>query len=340
MADRDTEIASSSLSASISDALQFATPEQRKVTEEFLISSLSPLYQVTETLEAELAEAGKAGGDQSELTARFYEVANRFGENLQRAVHNLLRNVLTRASPLDDDDEANAIFALEEAIFGDVLIRASGTRDWKADVYPLLENGNAIRKISRKFSVPEDRLIEIAITHILSVPVYRFESPHTGELVESVACGVAALYGISQLATDKKESAPALALLSLLKSAEQARADRYIELLEKLDGLNNCIIKHQDDELSEVQKGTHPIVVSAVESDKSRAAKAAVSIRHKKLLPARLWVVAEWKRIGADAAYYNGNKSAFARKYSRLIVDTFNEKIEERTIRESWLKGL
>ncbi|SHM20172.1 hypothetical protein SAMN05216428_1179 [Nitrosospira sp. Nsp11] len=49
------------------------------------------------------------------------------------------------------------------------------------------------------------------------------------------------------------------------------------------------------------------------------------------------WVISEWIKHKAE---YSNNKSAFARDYAKRILHEHDLRVQERTIRERWLKGL
>lgn len=59
--------------------------------------------------------------------------------------------------------------------------------------------------------------------------------------------------------------------------------------------------------------------------------------RFEKTREAQQWVISEWVKHKAE---YQGNKTAFARDYAKRIFHERDLIIQERTIRERWLKGL
>jgi hypothetical protein len=121
-------------------------------------------------------------------------------------------------------------------------------------------------------------------------------------------------------------------LCELLKDAKKDKrigsspgASEFLELMIDLAG--DAITASTADE------AIYPLAKAIKSSQNSAMARA----RWKKKREAKQWVISEWIKYKDE---YKGNKAAFIRDYAKRIKNELGEKMEEKSIREYWLKGL
>ena len=78
------------------------------------------------------------------------------------------------------------------------------------------------------------------------------------------------------------------------------------------------------------------MLIAALEAQNSDRASKAAKKRHAKNDAARNFVISEWQK---NFAGYDGNKTAFTRHYVRRVLNEFNIRVTEKTMREVWLKN-
>ena len=69
----------------------------------------------------------------------------------------------------------------------------------------------------------------------------------------------------------------------------------------------------------------------------SEIGRRTALIRHENGIGIKAWVRDQWV---AEKSAYEGNKSAFARDYSRRLMNEKTFKVEASTIATRWLKGI
>lgn len=98
------------------------------------------------------------------------------------------------------------------------------------------------------------------------------------------------------------------------------------DVLETLNRQND-VIKEKANILS---------LLYLIERVKNEEGKARTLKGHAKRTPARDFVVAEWIAHRED---YGHNKTDFAKHYEKRVLNEFDVKVSDKTIREVWIKG-
>ena len=89
--------------------------------------------------------------------------------------------------------------------------------------------------------------------------------------------------------------------------------------------------------MGEVNEKVRHAVEVGVKEDRIQLAKAAAIKRHEKNREMRKLVIDRWH---AEKESYTGNKSDFARHYSRLLLKEHEFEVEATTIATRWLRGV
>jgi hypothetical protein len=264
----------------------------------------------------------------------------------KQALKALSTEVLTEAQLPSDHKELKALISMAEIIAP--MIPNYTTTDWlwKDAALPLYDNLDRVLAGVEAIGITQMRAIELAMMHLLKVPVFRDEVNDTEVEVQNVAIGAFALSRFARTFGDHyKEARLALDCLSREAAlrglyAERGANSTWLKILQDTAETALDIAKATTDELVKVKEGKHPLVDAHIKKSRSAHALRGAEARHAPTRPAWEYVQAEWAAHGASESGYNNNKSDFARVYAKLVADKFGVLVKERTIREGWLKGV